>query len=129
MVLHQETQELPRGNTNDAFVGVEHDVDLAEVPEGLLEVIDERALFASLDDDVVNVSVIVPPHLASQGDAHQPLESSARYLQAERHADVAEYAARGHELRLLLVVLGHLDLVVPRESVQKAQEVNFWEQA
>ena len=39
-----------------------HDVDLAEVLEGLLEVVDERALFAGLDDDVVNVGVGIPPH-------------------------------------------------------------------
>ena len=69
------------------------------------------------------MSVRVPPHLAPQGDAHQPLEGRVCIFQTEGHADVAEYATGSHERRILYVLLGHLNLVVTRECVQKAEEV------
>ena len=47
-VRYQKTQEFALCDSEDALVGVEHDVDLAEIQVGFLKVIYERALFAIL---------------------------------------------------------------------------------
>ena len=59
-----------------------------QVGEGFVEIHDEGAHFANLDDDVIDVGIGISSHLGPQGDTHQPLEGSPRALQAEGHAYV-----------------------------------------
>ena len=114
---------MPEGTQKNTLVGVELEVHLVEVGERFLEVRDEGFLLTGLDNDVVDVRLYVFAHLVSESDVHQPLESGAGIPQAHGHAHIAEHTTRGDERYLLLVLLSHLDLVVPREGIQEAKEV------
>ena len=61
-----------------------------QVDEGLLEVNDERALFVDLNDDVVDVRLIISPHLGAESLVHEPLEGCACILETERHVHITE---------------------------------------
>ena len=112
-VRYQETEQLARRYPESTLLRVEHEVYLTKAVEGLAQVLDERVLVLRLDDDVVHVGLDVAAHLGAETLTHHPLEGCPGILEPERHANVAVATFRRDERRLLLVLHGHLDLVVP----------------
>jgi hypothetical protein len=86
---HEEPQQLSRWYAKGALGRVELDIYLSQVGEGFLQILDEGATLASLDDDVVDVGFRISSHLSPQGRTHDPLECGPYVLQAEGHTDIA----------------------------------------
>ena len=88
-----------------------------------MQISDEILSLSGLHNDVVDVGIDVAPHLGPQAGPHGSLESCTGVLQSEGHAGETKASFRCEESCFFLILLGHLNLVVPRESVQKAEEV------
>jgi len=64
----------------------------------------------------------VSPKHWGENPVHQPLVSGASILEAKGHDLITVVGELNHKDNLVLVSQVHMDLVVPRERVQEAQQ-------
>jgi hypothetical protein len=102
----QETEQLAGGHPERALLLIELEVDLAQVVEGIAQVVNEGVARVGLDNNIVNVCFRIAPRLVSK-----------------RHACKTIASIRGYKCRFFLIFDLYLDLVVPREGVEEAQQV------
>ena len=76
--------------SEDALLGVELDLESAQVLKGLLEVFQQCSMLFCLHHHIIHVDVGVPAELLEEALLHAMLEGGAGIPQAERHGEVAE---------------------------------------
>ena len=90
MLGDDESEQHAPWDPKDAFLGVELDAVLLELPEGLLQVGHELVGLLGLDYDVVHVSLNGLPDEVSKAFGHATLVHSNDVLESEWHRNVAE---------------------------------------
>jgi hypothetical protein len=122
-VRDHEAQEFTLRNPEDAFLGVQLDLESSEVGECFFQVGDEVIGFLRLYNDVVDVDFYVAPDLVGEAPEHAPLVCGSGVLQTIWHGDIAERPEGGDEGSRMLVSFPHGDLVVARVGIQEREQL------
>ena len=85
MLGDDEFEQHAPWDPKDAFLGVELDAVLLELPEGLLPVGHELVGPLGLDYDVIHISLNGPLDEVSKAFGHATLVRSPSVLESERH--------------------------------------------
>ena len=104
------------------FAQVELHIDVAQLVESSLNIEQHRIFLSTFDDQVVDVYLQVYADLAYEGLIHQALICCSRILEAKGHLSVTIDLSVWTEGGPVIILLSHLDLVVPSICVQEAFE-------
>lgn len=77
----------------------------------------------TFDQPAIYVRLHIPPKLIFEHLIHQPLISGTSIFQAKRYDLIAIGPLMRHKRGLLLILLYHPDLMIPREGVHEAQQL------
>ena len=83
--------------SEDALLGVELDLESAQILKGFLEVFQQCSTLFHLHHHIIHINVGVSAELLEEALLHATLEGGADIPQAERHGEVAEGSKRRDE--------------------------------
>jgi hypothetical protein len=106
-------KRMPRGDSEDALLGIEFYAFRLETPECHFKVGEEVGGFPHLDYDVIDVSLDRSTNVFAKHVVHAPLVCRTRIPQTKWLSNVAVHAKGRDERSRELVGLFHPDLVIP----------------
>ena len=83
--------------SEDALLGVELDLESAQILKGFLEVLQQGSTLLCLHHYIIHIDVGISAELLEEALLHATLKGGAGIPQAERHGQVAEGSERRDE--------------------------------
>jgi hypothetical protein len=109
----QTTQYLVSCYPKNAFLGVEFEVCLVHIGEGLRQVGDVRLFLLACKYDVVDIGQYIPAYLVLQRCLRHSTKCGARVALFLRHSHVAICAKWSYKIGLVFIFLAKPYLVIP----------------